>query len=305
MKQIITSTISEKDLCIKKIIRELAPDSPSDEKIIASQRAGVIEKSQTQLVQELLAVQDLVSEYGFALLKGINFAKLDEKNRKNLLLGISNLLGKPTYTDQVQKSVIRDIAPRKNSENKRATISEISGEAEFHTDSQYLPLPEKFFILACQTPAVWGGDSLLLDGKKLINDLREDSEQFYEDLQNEQFTFLVPTSFTKTGDNRSLELLRAPIVSEEIPIRYREDTIRNAQQLVPTLFTDKHEKILQQLKQKIQESEKLQLRLEKNDILVVDNHRFLHGRTDFSDAQRLLYRIRMNPKSNAQSSQKI
>lgn len=299
MKQIVQSMIAEKKDFVKKITEKRLWEGFLNQQEIASQAALLIQDFQSKLVEDLGAVENLVEEHGFAIIKWLDFSTMSPRERKIFLLGVSKLIWEPTYTDQLRENVIRDIAPRKNLKHQVGTISELSGEAEFHTDSQYIPIPEKFFILACQNPAIQWGDSLLIDSENILKNIKKKSPQCYENMSSYQFLFLVPSSFTKTWDDRSIELLKAPIVSEEVPMRYREDTIRNAQKLVPTFFTAQHEEILEKIKESIEQSEKMQFRLERNDILVVDNHRLLHGRTDFSDSQRLLYRIRMNKKSHA------
>lgn len=97
--------------------------------------------------------------------------------------------------------------------HSNTTFSEHDGEAEYHTDSQFYPDPEKYFSLwTIQHARDGGGVSGLIDGRKLIQFLENKSPEALSTLRNELFPFRVPSVFTKDGHDSCVEVLQAPIL---------------------------------------------------------------------------------------------
>lgn len=268
----------------------------TDHKVIAKKVAEVLSQN-NDIMKSLGKVQWLLKEYGFAVLEGFDFHSLAPNVRKQFLLGIWQLLGDVTYTDEVLKAVIWDIQPRKESWNQNKTISEVAWEACFHTDTQYYPNPEKYFMLACDTPANDGWESWLIDWAKLVNDIKENDQLLYNKLLNLKFPFAVPLSFTRSWTDNSIEIYLAPIIQEdkEPLLRFREDTIERWSKLIPSLYWEEQRQTFEQINNYLnQEHRLLKFDLERNQIVIVNNHELLHWRWHFTDMNRLLYRIRMN-----------
>lgn len=268
----------------------------TDHKAIAKIVAETLSQN-NDIMESLKTTQRLLKEYGFSVLEGFDFHSLAPNTRKQFLLGIWQLLGDVTYTDEILKVAIWDIKPRKESLNQNKTISEVAWEACFHTDTQYYPNPEKYFILACDTPANDGGESWLIDWVKLVNDIKENDKLLYNKLLNLKFPFAVPSSFTRSWTDNSIEIYLAPIIQEdkEPLLRFREDTIERWSKLIPSLYWQQHQEAFDQIKKYLnQDYRLLRFDLERNQILIVNNHELLHWRWHFTDMNRLLYRVRMN-----------
>jgi alpha-ketoglutarate-dependent taurine dioxygenase len=65
--------------------------------------------------------------------------------------------------------------------------------------------------------------------------------------------------------------------------------------ILPKLFSEEHQKILKKFQSYLNDAKRLiKFDLERNQIVIVNNHELLHWRWNFTDINRLLYRIRMN-----------
>jgi alpha-ketoglutarate-dependent taurine dioxygenase len=107
------------------------------------------------------------------------------------------------------------------------------------------------------------------------------------------FPFEVPTVFTAAQRADVREYIRAPIIAHEPLIRYRHDTLSAGLAAFGEPTTSPHRGAVGRLHKLIcSSSERLELRLGSGDLLLINNHELLHGRTAFRDPNRLLLRVR-------------
>ncbi|MEB3274391.1 MAG: TauD/TfdA family dioxygenase [Prochlorothrix sp.] len=181
------------------------------------------------------------------------------------------------------------------SQSSLKTFSEHNEAAPLHTDSQYRAQPEHFVAMWTIQPAQCGGGaSDLLDFWQVCQDLEETSsgQALLESLQSNHFPIGVPSIFREPGDRGYIE---APILGGAVPFRYRYDTMQAGLERAEVANETELSQILDRLNEIVHSSPHRQiLHLEVGDVLVVDNHRFLHGRTAFSDPDRHLLRIRFD-----------
>ena len=173
------------------------------------------------------------------------------------------------------------VKPRK----KSGTYSEISGPAAFHTDSQYHSHPERFFVLACDTPASEGGDNLLigLDDAHAIA-LEALGPEAVDRLKQSVWRWIVPKVFQ--SETTPAVSPPSPIFREDGTIRWRIDNI--------VCENDADLSLAKAFEQALETSPRAEhVRLQSGDVLVCDNWRALHARTCFSDMNRFLYRARL------------
>ncbi|MGZ3416731.1 MAG: TauD/TfdA family dioxygenase [Polyangiales bacterium] len=133
-----------------------------------------------------------------------------------------------------------------------------TGDAPLHTDSQlFHGAPPDLQILACVRPAEVGGDTLLLDSRRVI-ERACDLDVLFRLPRTFRFVFgdLVATTISAVGD--ALIFTHPPRSEDPIALDLRDPTC---------------------------------VRLEAGDVIVVDNHRMLHGRTPFDDPRRELQRL--------------
>lgn len=228
-----------------------------------------------------------VSLNGFAIVESF---ETDEDKILQKHFEIVNKIGIPSEHNKGKKDFIWRISPKK-SESTIPTFSEHNKKAELHTDSQYRLEPERYFSLSSIIEAsCGGGHSILLDLKKILAELKNEHEEFFNELKR-PYPIIIPDIF----DLDKKGFIEVPIIESENKIRYRYDTIIKGMKKKAYNENDKKWKAFDYLTQKIKTSNHATFfTLKKGQILIIDNHRMLHGRTGFLDIQRLLYRIRFN-----------
>ena len=138
-----------------------------------------------------------------------------------------------------------------------------------------------------------GGQSLVIDVNDIIDNLNEHELSI---LRSERFQFKIPPEFSKSdskvSEGRILSQSRDKF--DNLLFRYRRDIIMNRETMDPKLNS-----VLNSLESLIQIDESKIIKyhiMEDNDIMLMDNTRWLHGRTDIKDEDRHLLRIRFQAK---------
>ncbi|MEK9160188.1 MAG: TauD/TfdA family dioxygenase [Patescibacteria group bacterium] len=244
-------------------------------------------------------IQRLNEGTRFCLAEGLAFEEFENSPElmQAYMVAISNLIGVTTCTDRVKKNIVWPIKADPTQTGDNLTYSEHQGHAGLHTDTQYFPEPESGVSLWCLNPDKNGeGESILVDARMAIHELiARGLRDSVEILSREKVPFRVPTAFTATATEDSLEIFSAPIIGESPYIRYRRETIERAYTMNPK---EKDQSIAQAMDHldEVLNDPSLQIRfnLRRGQVLFLNNHEILHGRTSFSDLERHLLRIRFN-----------
>ncbi len=110
----------------------------------------------------------------------------------------------------------------------------------------------------------------------------------------------MPPAFIKAGKSN---IILAPIVADNPIIRFRLDTIEAGLKCYPELATADRLWALEYFNNFLKTyPNKIQFKLDDGDIVFVNNHKVLHGRTAFTGGDRLLLRVRID-QNNLDSSQ--
>lgn len=170
------------------------------------------------------------------------------------------------------------VAPRE----KFGTFSVRTGNADLHTDAQYHDNPESFVFLYAQRPACDGGDSLLLHMDDLVGELQRNpvTAPHLGELFRPVWSWRTPTVFG--GEASTLH----PVLTEET-IRWRSDNLVLAHDSSDLAFVAGAVSAVTR-----QSAATRRVRLDRGMALLVDNARVLHGRTNFADHSRVLFRTR-------------
>lgn len=162
----------------------------------------------------------------------------------------------------------------------RHYLADQPGTFPLHTDRAFSPDPPPIIGLLCKRRATQGGETLLIDGKQLYL-------QLLRDLGADSVSSLFQCVYRI--ERSSLALSR--------PLFFYNDRKRTciAYRRGDSAATVTIEPGFERLVRKIDSylldpSQQLRVMLEPQELLLIDNHRFLHGRTAFS-GQRLLYRL--------------
>jgi hypothetical protein len=144
--------------------------------------------------------------------------------------------------------------------NKRSRLSSTKAMS-LHTDN---PLASTI-VLYCETAALSGGESIVLDFKKIHRYLTEQQLNALKTID-----IAIPPSSSKVSKRMTCKLI------ENGYIYYADWLILNP-------LNDKAYNALMALKRAIEKTEPHSLLLKKNEALFINNKRMLHGRRAFSD----------------------
>lgn len=210
-------------------------------------------------------------------------------NNNRIITDFSYYFGEPSLsgikknnTDEVVESeFIRRIEltdqPIKNSIGKRV-LSSTSDFFALHTDEYYELNPSKYLILLCVIPDKYKG------GKTIISDIRE----VVKKLPHETIIYLQKNIFPHPA--KEISILSSEM--KKFYIRYNRYAIESALATTHKNIKIKHEH-LNTFDHQLTKCSKSIL-LSKEDCLILDNKRILHGRTSFfKNSKRFLKRIRI------------
>ena len=155
-----------------------------------------------------------------------------------------------------------------------------------HTDSSYMPRPHELVAFQCIIPDHTGGESVLIPIADLLQ--RLDGEVM-EQLRAPVYPFGAhpyPILMGETGNEQ---------------IRYYRAQIDRILEAGASPLSDNHRTAIETLDAVLQQTDQFsQFRLQAGQIVLMHNHKVLHGRTGFSpDSDRLLYRVRLHVDSLA------
>ncbi len=259
--------------------------------------------SMAAFVDHLLAV--LQAGGCAAYVPELGLGAFEPDRRARLLYALAALIGRPSPTDAREGRILWDVTPRPTAGDYDATFSEHDGEAAFHTDTQYYPVPERWIALYVMTPAGCGGGlSVLCDGEAVRGALdRPETRWALHLLESQPLPFRVPSLFTTDRRPGAVQATIAPIFSTCPGIRYRRDTLLDGWSHFPEYRSRELEDAVRVLEAELVGSDHaVRFAMPRDSLLVADNHRALHARTGFTDRRRHLLRVRMQgdePRSAA------
>lgn len=206
----------------------------------------------------------------------------------DLLVSLVQALGRPSAL--ANGGLIHEVMPRHADE--RQDISSTEAEFPLHTDSTFLVEPHDHVVLACaEATAGGGGESLVLHVAAAIAAMRRRGDgALVAELEAEVFPFPMRDPSHGTG------LRFAPILGRRNgshTVRYRADALRaglHVGRIEPSkrAALDAFEAALRDM------AARGTTLLAPGDVLVVDNHRVLHGRAAIAPgAPRRLRRMRL------------
>ena len=239
----------------------------------------------------------LETTHSALILKAAHLTDFDLDTKRRLLYVMSLALGWPTPTDSVGKQVIWDVKNRRVPQGQVSTFSENAHAARLHTDTQYFSKPERYTLLYVVLPAVNGGVSIVRDGRDVKKAmLRSDQGKWaIAYLTKTQLPFRIPTTYTRERRQDTPEITYAPVFSDRPKIRYRKDTLEAGLIVDPRLDTAETRRALGILENALEDpGSAISTALPADSLLISNNHEGLHGRTEFSDPDRHLIRIRIS-----------
>ena len=208
-----------------------------------------------------------------------------------LRYGYLHLKEAPYHLDEIETTIRRfsvlretnygrifDVKPKPNLTN----LADSHRGLEPHTDNPYRGPPPSIQILHVLKPADIGGETILVDGLSLIERLKKTHSEYLEILSS------VPVRFGwRDADHDHTH--QAPIIEtndtgNDFIIRFNHRSM--IEPVITGLKARKWQEAYQSLSALIHDEHlRISLRLEEGDILIMNNHRILHGRSAFDDDQ--------------------
>lgn len=222
---------------------------------------------------------------GFVLLE-LKFEDIDSNYLMTLLQSLNM---QPRSHGNKDRDYIWQIRPLSNdSSSPRSHSDEIF---QMHTDASYETNPPKYFALQClHSDRLNGGQNLVVKLKDILKELTQSEIDL---LINVDIKIKVPQEFKRK--NIAEDYVYGSILYREfgeIFVRYRNDIIQNLDDL-----SDNYLKAFRKFESLIN-LEKSNLiyyfNMSDKQILIMNNSRFLHGRTKIFDKKRHFVRIRFD-----------
>ncbi len=199
------------------------------------------------------------------------------------LMFIANVLGNAfTYLEENRK-YIHQVFPAINHKNTKSSLGSYN-DLDFHTEVAYSKDKPDYLALTCVRSAN-NIPTSLVDMKLVMKDLMSETTEY---LKNNYFFVRQPSSFKGEVNFRQIKLVEETLA----PDIYRFSF--NFANNIMVSSDHKAASILEEVKQKITANQKGIL-IKEGQILVIDNHRYLHGRdkieAKFDGRDRWLQRV--------------
>jgi alpha-ketoglutarate-dependent taurine dioxygenase len=231
------------------------------------------------------------------LIPKLGLAGLEVDQRRKSVFALAVLLGDVTETEPVDHRVVWDVRSEQAELRKFSMFSESDGEAQYHTDSTIVPIPEDYFLLyAVRQAHCGGGLSILRDGRMVKRRLEETPQgrAAVQVLSETKLPIRIPKGFRgKYAATASDGYSYVPVLSDKPLWRWRKDKIEQGLVKHPECATPQVREALDTVADILaNRTEEIRQVLPTDGIVVIDNHVAFHGRTAFDDSERHLLRIR-------------
>jgi alpha-ketoglutarate-dependent taurine dioxygenase len=153
-----------------------------------------------------------------------------------------------------------------------------SGELTPHTDRSSLPRPPTLVMLICAVPATEGGATVVIDGRELYDSLATEAPQVLQEL-------VTPRSALFGTAAGHLGSVFEPVGGGAVSIRFRLDDLARFSPAVTAVLP----RLLE-----LMQARTVRFALGPGQGYILQNGRWLHGRTGFSGRRRM-YRILGEP----------
>jgi hypothetical protein len=266
--------------------------------------AEAVEDRVPQLLELAAAIRGIVAtSAGAVLVQGLGFERTaavqGEIVRDALVLALTSAIGEPT-DHCADKRVMWPVKSRPVAAGKKPTFSESLGEAPLHTDSAFSRDPERYNALyVVRQSRCGGGQSAIVNGPRFLRDFAKTARgaDCIRFMRGTDYAFRVPDAFF-VGQR----FITGRILGDDPVIRFRHDCIEGGFELCPELATEEHRFYYSLFRSSAEaHASRTEFLMSDGDMIVFDNTRLFHARTDYLDPVRLLIRVRMHERGAAQS----
>ena len=212
-----------------------------------------------------LDILRLIRDVGFVVLENV-------PTKEGQVLKVISELG---YTRETNYGALFEVRTEVNPNNLAYTNMGLGS----HTDNPYRdPLPT-VQLLHCLESSTEGGDSVLVDGFKAANVLRQESKEDFDILTSTWINFRF--SDTKTDLRSRVPMIELNDNNEIVKVRYNNRSIDTIK--LPTNKIRHFYKAYRHWSEIIERDDlKIIFKLSEGDLMLLDNTRIMHARTAFS-----------------------
>ncbi|MEQ8996223.1 MAG: TauD/TfdA family dioxygenase [Coleofasciculus sp. B1-GNL1-01] len=231
---------------------------------------------------ECLSMLKTINDSGFLIIECQDIYK----NRESLLY-LSNFFGKIVYHDHSCNDGVVPIMPIFNNPQYVNTTNQT---LSLHTDGSFETNPPKVIAMQCEIAANRGGLTQLINAKLIY-------EYLYQIAPNDILMLFQPDVFTVTRNKKTATRAVFEYKNGRVQMAFRSDHAARI------LVKPQAVKLFNLIKDFISNPQhQTILKLKRNQILILDNTKVLHGRTSFKRTEkRKINRIWFNGKSNYSS----
>jgi alpha-ketoglutarate-dependent taurine dioxygenase len=233
------------------------------------------------------------------LIPRLGLAQLSLDLRRKSVFALALLLGNVTETEPENHRVVWDVKAAAADDRQFSKFSQAPDEAQYHTDSTIVPIPERYFLLYAVTQAACGGGlSTLRDGRHVMSVLQqtEAGRSAVQTLRETALPIRIPKGFRrKYGSTAPDGYSYVPVFADRPMWRWRKDKIEQGLTRHPDCETPEVRRALDIVAAQLADpTNEVRTALPTDGIVVIDNHVAFHGRTAFTDTKRHLLRIRFH-----------
>jgi|SRR5215213_14024 len=295
----LKADLHERDGRVRDLVDRLSIHSSQlDQRSLTLESSASVQSSFPELWQLARTMNELLRRgVSTLVVEDLPFARVDLARSKQAFLAFASCIGRPVSADPHRLNLVWEVCPKSRlPSDYTPTITEHCGDAALHTDSAFKRSPETYVMLFAYKPASDGGGlSQVLSAQRLLKSLSKSPQgrKCIRLLGQTRFPFQVPTAFTKARLDSVVEWVSAPILSGRGKIRYRHDLIASALDHGVTSLSPESQWAIIQTAREIENLKPRSISLRSGDLLVLNNHKVLHGRTAFGDRDRMLLRVRL------------
>lgn len=226
------------------------------------------------------AVTELYGGRGFVIIEQVP-ERYSIHQANALYWGVGQMLGRPVEQN-VEGTLLYSVRDTGQSVAQGARFSVTNAESTFHTDGAFWDEIPDCIGLLCLATAKEGGDSQLISGYAIHNELFANHPEVLQTLYNDFY-------FDRRGGILPGEspVVRHPIFHwnrAELTMRYLDYYIHVAHEKANEPLTPEQQKALQTVDSLLKRPDlRVEFRLHPGQMLFTNNHWILHNRTGFVD----------------------
>ena len=240
------------------------------------------------------ALDALNSGRGFAIIERLPVEQYEVEEALSMYWLIGQVLGVP-MVQNMEGTLLYDVRDTGQNVAQGARFSVTNAESSFHNDNSFgEPLPDLVGLLCLHT-AKSGGQSQLISGYALHNELLESHPNVLETLY-QLFCFDRRGQF-KAGESPTSEFPVFHWSGDELTLRYLHYYIQVGHERAGKRLTTDQSKALEVVEELLSRADfRVEFNLQPGQMLFTNNRWILHNRTafeDYSDPERRRHYVRL------------